>query len=249
MRLWNPLRRSPAKSPPRIPEGIRLYAVGDIHGRADLLQELNERIVAHARSKLSGQITIVFVGDYIDRGPNSRQVVDEILSLPRTWESVHLRGNHENYLLQFLENPELLEEWIQFGGFYTLRSYGLSVGSRLLAAEQKAIADALREALMVAGHMDFFMNLRTSYTSGDFFFTHAGVRPGIPLGEQSETDLLGIRNEFLLSQNDFGKVVVHGHTPVSEPDVRFNRINIDTGAYATGRLTCLAIEGEFITFI
>jgi serine/threonine protein phosphatase 1 len=134
------------------------------------------------------------------------------------------------------------------GGLATLSSYGLQPSLRNDQAGQARLALGL-DAALPESHRQFLLNLETSYSCGDFFFVHAGVRPGVPLANQREEDLLWIRDEFLQYEGDFGKVVVHGHTPVAVPDVRPNRINIDTGAYATGNLTCLFIEGSKIAFI
>ena len=154
-----------------------------------------------------------------------------------------LKGNHEAYLLEVLRDPSKVEDWRQFGGLQTLMSYGIQPTLNPDAAEQADLISALTEVIG-GDHLSFLQNLKPSFVCGDFFFVHAGVRPGIPLKEQQETDLLWIRNEFLDSDENFGKFIVHGHTPVREPDIRPNRINIDTGAYATGKLTLLTIQGS-----
>jgi serine/threonine protein phosphatase 1 len=192
---------------------------------------------------------LIFLGDYIDRGPDSRRVIDQLIRLKQRHEVVYLRGNHERCLMEFLRNPSILATWLRWGGLYTLRSYGLEPKNYLDSGEQEGLARSLELILRASGHFDFFDRLETSFTFGDFFFVHAGVRPGLPLDRQSETDLLEIRDVFLSSGSDFGKIVVHGHTPVPEPDIRANRINIDTGAFATGRLTCLVIERDVIDLI
>ena len=190
----------------------------------------------------------VFLGDYIDRGPSSRAVLDRLIDRSRTHEIVCLKGNHETYLFEFLRNPAVLADWRRLGGLETLMSYGLEPSMKADMAEQLELAKAL-EVSLPKHHRQFLRSLCTSFSCGDFFFVHAGVRPGIPLEQQREEDLLWIRDDFLLCEDDFGKIVVHGHTPVREPDIRPNRINIDTGAYATGRLTCLIIEsGGFLCF-
>jgi serine/threonine protein phosphatase 1 len=230
---------------PRLPEGIRIYAFGDIHGRADLLKEMFTVIDADiARNPVDRPIE-VFLGDYVDRGPNSAGTLDLLLERSLYSETVFLKGNHEAYLLEVLRDPSKLEDWRLFGGLQTLVSYGLRPTLNPDAAEQASLIGALSEA-MPGEHLMFLQSLKPSFVCGDFFFVHAGVRPGIPLKEQQESDLLWIRNEFLDSEENFGKYIVHGHTPVDKPDIRQNRINIDTGAYATGNLTLLTIQGSRI---
>ncbi len=228
---------------PRLPEGIRIYAFGDIHGRSDLLKEMFTVIDADiARNPVDRPIE-VFLGDYIDRGPDSAHTLDLLLERSLYRETVFLKGNHEAYFLEVLRDPAKLEDWRQFGGLQTLMSYGIQPSLNPDAAEQTDLISALIE-VMPGDHLRFLQNLKPSFLCGDFFFVHAGVRPGIPLKEQQEADLLWIRNEFLDSEENFGKFIVHGHTPVREPDIRPNRINIDTGAYATGNLTLLTIQGS-----
>ena len=228
---------------PRLPDGIRVYAFGDIHGRSDLLKEMFTVIDADiARNPVSRPIE-VFLGDYIDRGPNSAHTLDLLIERSFYRETVFLKGNHEAYFLEVLRDPAKLEDWRQFGGLQTLMSYGIQPTFSPNTNEQTDLIRALVE-VMPGNHLKFLQSLKPSFLCGDFFFVHAGVRPGIPLKEQQETDLLWIRNEFLDSDENFGKFIVHGHTPVREPDIRPNRINIDTGAYATGNLTLLTIQGS-----
>jgi serine/threonine protein phosphatase 1 len=236
------------KKKPRIPEGVRIYAVGDIHGRVDLLDQLLTRIDADLVAN-PGSIGIeVYLGDYIDRGPASREVVDRLVARNRTFRAIFLKGNHETYLTSFASNPPILEDWRLLGGIETLKSYGIVPPINASADAHVRVAATFDRALPAA-HRRFLGNLKTSFTCGDFFFVHAGVRPGVPLAKQREEDLLWIRQDFLLCEDEFSKIIVHGHTPVSEPDIRPNRINIDTGAYATGRLTCLKLEDDRIGFI
>jgi serine/threonine protein phosphatase 1 len=228
---------------PRLPEGIRVYAFGDIHGRSDLLKEMFTVIDADiARNPVSRPIE-VFLGDYIDRGPNSAYTLDLLIERSFYRETVFLKGNHEAYFLEVLSDPAKLEDWRQFGGLQTLMSYGIQPTFSPNTNEQTDLIRALVE-VMPGNHLKFLQSLKPSFLCGDFFFVHAGVRPGIPLKEQQEADLLWIRNEFLDSDENFGKFIVHGHTPVRQPDIRPNRINIDTGAYATGNLTLLTIQGS-----
>jgi serine/threonine protein phosphatase 1 len=248
---------------PRVPGGVRIYAVGDIHGRADLLADLLGRIARHAEQYPVVRPIQIFLGDYIDRGPASRDVLDMLSGLHHRESGVHqresgvhnresgvhdresvfLRGNHETFLEEFLRNPASLALWQYNGGLETLMSYELRPSFNPTLDEQLYLARSLGR-IFPPGHAEFLRNLDMTFTCGDFFFVHAGVRPGVPLHLQRDEDLLWIREEFLSSEQDFGKVIVHGHTPVMEPEFRPNRINIDTGAFATGRLSCLVIEGH-----
>lgn len=228
--------------------GMCIYAVGDIHGRFDLLAETCLKIDADVRAGAAPRAVEVFVGDYIDRGPDSRLVLSALCQRSKAPNVVCLLGNHEAFLLQFLENPAVLSTWRLHGGLQTLISYGLAPTANPTAREADRLAEQLRENLPVE-HLAFLRSLPTSYSIGNFFFAHAGVRPGVPLDQQRDQDLLWIRDEFLLCEDDFGKIVVHGHTPVQAPDVLHNRINIDTGAYATGRLTCLKLNDHGYGFL
>jgi serine/threonine protein phosphatase 1 len=242
------LRSRAQKATPRVPDGTRIYAVGDVHGRADLLRTLFTRIDADLQAYPIAQSVQVFLGDYIDRGPHSREVLDLLIARKRQHMMLCLKGNHETFAATFLSDSSVLSDWKHIGGLNTLLSYGVTASVGEDPQVQEEIAAAFRQALPDS-HRRFLNSLALSFTCGDFFFAHAGVRPGIPLRQQRRQDLLWIREDFLLHEEDFGKVVVHGHTPTMNPDVRTNRINIDTGAYATGRLTCLVIEGDRIDFI
>ena len=245
--MRNPFRRKD-KPRPSVPEGIRVYAIGDIHGRADLLAEMLNRIDAHLASNPIRNPIEVFLGDYIDRGPASREVLDLLVTRDRTFRTVFLKGNHEWYLTEFLSNPPILKEWQNWGGLETLMSYGVRPTLNPDSGTQIQLAAALDQVLP-ASHRQLLGKLESSFTCGDFFFVHAGVRPSVPLTKQRQEDLLFIRHDFLLYEEDFSKIIVHGHTPVMEPEIRPNRINIDTGAYATGRLTCLVLEDDKADFI
>lgn len=222
---------------------MRLYAVGDVHGRADLLQQVFAKIDADLKRSPPSRTCEVFLGDYIDRGPRSREVIDCLIARRQQRQVVCLKGNHETYIGEFLRNPSVLDDWRQYGAMETLLSYGLTPSLAADQQEREELARALAKSLPDA-HRRFLSGLALSFTCGDFLFVHAGVRPGVSLQEQKEEDLLWIREDFLLCEDDFGKIIIHGHTPVRAPDFRPNRINIDTGAYATGTLTCLVIEGD-----
>lgn len=235
-----------------VPSGIRLYAVGDIHGRADLLRRLLAQIAADAALAPSGtRLELVFLGDYVDRGYHSREVIDVLRTeLPPGFAPVFLRGNHEEVMLRFYDGDlAVAADWFFFGGRETVASYGLPPPSHTVAPGQvRAIQEAFA-AKVPLDHVVFLRATQMSYQCGDYIFVHAGMRPGLPLERQLRDDLLFIRSEFLDSAEDFGGMVVHGHTIVSVPEVRHNRIGIDTGAYATARLTCLVLEGSGRRFL
>src|SRR6185437_739772 len=164
-----------------------------------------ERIFEHLLANPVPHPLIIFLGDYIDRGPSSRQVLDQLIELNKRSDVILLKGNHERYLVDFLRDPSFLTDWLQWGGLDTLRSYGLFSSNYYDAREQELLAMSLSLSVHQQGHFEFLRNLRSSFTYGDFFFVHAGVRPGVPLDQQSEKDLLEIRNDFLASQTDFAK--------------------------------------------
>jgi len=219
----------------------RLYVIGDIHGRLDLLNLLIDAI-HHDVEAYEGDSLTVTLGDYIDRGPGSCGVLDRLLENPFPNDYVALKGNHEALLEGFLKDPKTGDYWRQLGGFETLHSFGIPAAPLILGERYDQAAEQLRAAL-TANQIKFLKSLRLSFSLDRFFLCHAGVRPDVPLDLQNEADLLWIRDEFLNSKLDFGKIVIHGHTPVEKPEFRPNRININTGAYATGRLTCLVVEG------
>lgn len=233
---------------PSLPPGLRLYAIGDIHGRLDLLNEMLLLTEADAADHQAEKVQYVFLGDYIDRGTWSRQTIDRLIEHAAQRDCIFLKGNHELIALNSLSDPTMIEQWLRLGGTETLLSY--DVAPELVANGKQAVAiqSAFHSALPQA-HFRFFRCLRNSFSCGDFFFVHAGVKPNVELDQQKESDLLWIRGEFLSSTGDFGKIVVHGHTPTLDIEIRPNRINIDTGAFATGRLSCLAIEGETLSMV
>jgi serine/threonine protein phosphatase 1 len=233
---------------PSLPAELRIYAIGDIHGRLDLLDELLARISSDIALRPTARPLYVFLGDYIDRGSASRETIDRLIEHGNTHESVFLKGNHELIAIKCLSDRGLFDQWLRLGGLETLVSYGVPAetlaNGKQIAELQSAFHGALPQA-----HFRFFRDLKNSFECGDFFFAHAGVKPNVELSRQKENDLLWIRGEFLTSKDDFGKIIVHGHTPTHEIEVAPNRINIDTGAFATGRLSCLVLEGEELSVI
>ena len=233
---------------PSLSAELRIYAIGDIHGRLDLLNELLARISSDIALRPTARPLYVFLGDYIDRGSASRETIDRLIEHGKTHESVFLKGNHELIAIKCLSDRGLFDQWLRLGGLETLVSYGVPAetlaNGKQIAELQSAFHGALPQA-----HFRFFRDLKNSFECGDFFFAHAGVKPNVELSRQKENDLLWIRGEFLTSKDDFGKIIVHGHTPTREIEVGPNRINIDTGAFATGRLSCLVLEGEELSVI
>jgi len=233
---------------PSLPAGLRVYAIGDIHGRLDLLDELLALIRVDEADHQAKKKVHVFLGDYIDRGSSSRQTIDRLIAHGTRNETVFLKGNHEAIAIKCLSDPTLFDTWMRLGGVETLTSYGVTLDNLSSGRPIAMLQAAFHEALPAA-HFRFFRDLRVSFTCGDFFFVHAGVKPRVEFSQQKESDLLWIRDEFLNSRDDFGKIVVHGHTPAREIQLMPNRINIDTGAFASDRLTCLVMEGTELSVI
>ena len=193
----------------------------------------------------------VTLGDYLDRGPDARGVLNRLSRNPFPTRYIALKGNHEELFEGFLRDASTGQHWWQLGGLQTLDSYGIDVAPLLTKSdfETASAASAALRATVPAAHLEFLLSLRLSLELDQYFFCHAGIRPGIPFDQQTQDDLLWIREEFLASTVNFGKIVVHGHTPVKQPEVLRNRINIDTAAFATGRLTCLVLEGARHRFL
>jgi serine/threonine protein phosphatase 1 len=243
---------TPKARPGSISPGLAVYAVGDIHGRLDLLDDLLRRIREDAaRHPADAERALIFLGDYIDRGPASRGVVDRLLEGPIPgFTTVRLMGNHEEALLSFLDHVSDGLDWLTFGGLETLLSYGVPLRTIPSTTQQVIeLRQALAEALPPS-HLEFFRRCTFRHSIGDYVFVHAGVRPGIPLEKQTPTDMMWIRDDFLRSRIPLpDRVVVHGHTIVDLPQDRTHRVNLDTGAFVSGRLTCLALRGEERRFI
>ena len=224
-----------------ISDATRLYVIGDIHGRADLLDQIAEQITLDMRQYPGPECLTITLGDYIDRGPDSRGVLDRLARNPFPTRYVALKGNHEELFENFMQDPSIGPYWRRLGGLETIHSYRVPVSALMTGQGFDEACKALKLA-MPTEHLRFLGSLGMSLTVGKFFLCHAGVRPGVSLEHQKADDLLWIREEFLTSTMNFGKIVIHGHSPNEWPEVRPNRINIDTGAFATGRLTCLVVE-------
>ena len=237
---------------PSGPAGYRAYVVGDVHGRLDLLEDLLARIREDAAQHPADSArSLIFLGDYVDRGPESRGVVEAVMSDPLPgFTTVRLMGNHEEAMLSFLDGESDGLDWLSFGGLETLLSYGVPLRTLPNSGEAvKALQMALIEAVPER-HVTFFRGCPLHHTVGDYVFVHAGVRPGISLEKQTRTDLLWIRDDFLRVRAPLpGRVVVHGHTICDLPQNRGHRINIDTGAFVSGRLTCLVLRGNERRFL
>jgi serine/threonine protein phosphatase 1 len=243
-------RSRPRVDNPCVPEGSRVYAIGDIHGRLDLLQAMHGLIAEDAGGFSGARKALVYLGDYIDRGMDSKAVIDLLIDAPLVgFEHVYLKGNHEQALLNFMDGTMLALDWMSYGGDATLYSYGVGFKGRRMDPDSHMELLKKFHVNLPGHHADFYRGLALTHGEGDYLFAHAGVRPGVPLGEQTATDILWIRNEFLDCDEDFGKVIVHGHSIMPEPEVKTNRIGIDTGAFATGRLSCLVLEGEAQRFL
>ncbi len=234
---------------PSVPRGYRVYAVGDIHGRLDLLEDLLARIEADEAGRPDATTLILFLGDLIDRGPASNQVVERVRTLERSGTRVvHLSGNHEEVLLRLLRGEgELVQDWLRFGGAECAKSYGIDVALLKSRGPDEAVR-LLRQGIP-AEHQAFLRDSSDTMRVGDYLFVHAGVRPGVALADQTQADLRWIREPFLNHDGDHGFVVVHGHTIAEEVDVRSNRIGIDTGAYRSGVLTALGLQGTSRWFL
>lgn len=230
----------------RTPPGSVVYAVGDVHGRSDLLEPLLEGVREDAARRHAGRRVLVYLGDYVSRGVDSRRVVDLVRRpLLAGLEVVTLKGNHEDLLLHFLDGDlSAGRHWFDFDGLDALAHYGVDPGDR--AAHDDATLEDLRRRFaraLPAEHLGFFRSLAVARDEGDYRFVHGGVRPGVPLAAQRDADQMWIRDPFLDSARDHGAVVVHGHSIAAEVQVRPNRIGIDTGAYRSGVLTCLVLDG------
>jgi len=233
------------------PPGTRIYAIGDIHGRLDLLTRLHALIAADAAAAAADRRVLVYVGDYVDRGPHSSGVIDLLLDSPLPgFEAVHLLGNHEDAMLRFPDDITVGPTWLYYGGVETLLSYEIELppGAWRDERELRRLQGEVRRRVP-RRHVEFMRRMKMTHEEGDYLFVHAGIRPGVPIERQVREDLLWIRGEFLESRTDHGRMVVHGHTISPAPDVQPNRIGIDTGAFFSNRLTCLVLDGATRSFL
>lgn len=228
---------------PKGPAHSRAYAIGDVHGRLDLLRDLLEAIRQDNGRRGPARTYIIFLGDLVDRGPDSRGVVEYLLANPPDFaRSVFLKGNHEEFFLRVLAGEDdTVRDWLTYGGYECCESYGIGIGW-ILNASPVEIQERLA-ATVPAAHRKFLENMADSFQFGDYLFVHAGIRPGVPIDAQSSKDLRWIREGFLEDRTDHGVMVVHGHTIVATAEEHPNRIALDTGAYRSGILTALGIEG------
>ncbi|MDE1915718.1 MAG: serine/threonine protein phosphatase [Sphingomonadales bacterium] len=240
--LRNLLRPAAAPMPATLPPGQRVYAVGDIHGRADLFARLIKAIEQDDRQRGAMDTTVILLGDLIDRGPDSRGVLD----LARVWGTRRplrvLMGNHEEMLLKSLISLEAMRQFLRYGGQETVLSFDVDEEAFLTAPFEEV--QAMLSARISPALLDFIRGFEASVRMGDYVFVHAGIRPGVPIEEQTTEDTRWIREPFLSSTQGHGAVIVHGHTITQDVEVRPNRLGIDTGAYLSGRLTALGLEGQ-----
>jgi serine/threonine protein phosphatase 1 len=242
-------RRTASRPVPKGAAGARCYAIGDIHGRLDLLEEMLDRIAAEEAVRERCPTYLVFLGDLIDRGPDSAGVIARLRDCGWDYiKPVFILGNHEEMMLRVLgEEPWLVGDWLSHGGYECAQSYGVPVG-RLATLSAEDSAKMLR-AHIPSEDVVFLQQFADSFRFGDYLFVHAGIRPGVPVERQTTQDLRWIREGFLDTERDDAMVVVHGHTISEEPEDVPGRIGIDTGAYMGGPLTALLIEGGFKTFL
>jgi len=235
-------RRNNTPVEPRVPEGNRLYVIGDIHGRIDLLQQIHNKIQQDA-ANYPGSKHLIYLGDYIDRGDHSKDVIDLLLEQPLPgFEAIYLRGNHEQPMLDFLQAAEVGHSWFNYGGLATLVSYNVKYNK--IPTRKNDFEDIqinLKERVPHA-HINFLEKTEFSHTTGNYYFVHAGIKPKVALKYQLPEDQLWVREDFVSYNKPHEKIIVHGHTITDEPDLQTNRIGIDTGAYITGKLTCLVLE-------
>ena len=242
--------RAPSAVSSFVPAGTIVYAIGDIHGRLDLLQRLEAKIQRDAGDIDADRQLIICLGDYIDRGGDSFGVIEHLIQeAPPSFERICLIGNHESYVLRFIDDSSVAGNWLDNGGRETLSSYGISVPARIDYPGASEGLQADLRASLPESHEVFLRSLALSHREGDYLFVHAGIRPGIPLDQQDPYDLMWIRDEFLSDHRDFGAVVVHGHSIRPEPENLSNRVGVDTGAYRTGRLTCAVLWGNERRFL
>lgn len=227
----------------KTPDGLRLYAIGDVHGCLAQLQALFRQIESDLQFSTYETYKIITIGDYVDRGPSSKGVIDFLIDAQARHDLICIRGNHDQRLLEFLDIPEEVGDmFLTYGGRETLSSYGIEVGN---VPDFPELSRQLQRAIP-RRHIRFLDSLKLLHIEGDYCFAHAGIKPETQLHDQQAKDLLWIRNEFLTYQKPHEKVIVHGHTINDQFDVQPNRINVDTGAYESGVLTSAVLFGSEI---
>jgi serine/threonine protein phosphatase 1 len=228
----------------RVPDGMRVYAIGDIHGRHDLLVQLLAKMDADNQGREPADTLIIFLGDLIDRGPDSAAVIETAMALKQQGRKVYyLMGNHEEVFLQACRSQDVktLRFFLKIGGDTTLQSYPIT-RAEYVDLDLEQLAQRL-PTLVPEAHLSFLESFEDMIVMGDYAFVHAGIRPGVPLKQQKKSDLRWIREEFVGQRGDLEKVIIYGHTIYPDIDERGSRIGIDTGAYASGKLTAIALEG------
>lgn len=249
--MWK-LRASSKEEPVKLPPETIVYAIGDVHGSRELLAAMLAKIEATAKLEHpSNRAHIVMLGDYVDKGDDSKGVIDLLINAQTNlmFDWTFLKGNHEDALLTFLDRPSFGAQWQNYGGGHTLSSYGVRTPT---SRDDDDIWETTAQALVAAmppDHLKFLLSLTISLQVGGYFFVHAGIRPGRRLKDQDEADLLWIRRAFLNSKRSLPAVIVHGHSPDMEPYIDNRRIGVDTGAYATGRLTCVQLWGANVRWL
>lgn len=235
---------------PDIAPGRVIYAIGDVHGRADCLRRLLDRIKADLSASDETEAQLVFLGDYVDRGDDSREVLDLCADIESTWphEAVFLRGNHEDAMLTFLSDPSAGGAWLRFGGLSTLMSYGVPNVAESMPPDRLAEASATLAARLPTDHLRFLEQTRLNHREGNLFFCHAGIDPGTEVDSQSARTLMWGEGTDT-PPSDWPWIVVHGHVVVDAPVLRPREVNVDTGAYFSGRLTCARITRAGIAFL
>jgi len=236
------------KTRPALKIGTRIYVVGDIHGQVNCLAQAVERIACDANARPIESIVTVFVGDYVDKGLASKEVIETLINEHRIGSKVMLRGNHEEMMVSALNDISCMKKWCAVGGIQTLFSYGVDVREVMIGRGYEAAQVAFAKALPSA-HLAWLQGLLNRYEHGDYFFCHAGINPDKPINEQEARDLLWIRGKFTENGRIRTKIVVHGHSPVERFEVKPNRINVDTGAFTTGKLACVALEADRIVVL
>lgn len=229
----------------------RVYVIGDIHGCNHLLQPVLDKIISDSKQYLNQkELIIITLGDYVDRGPNSKHVIDLLLThVPHYFHAIYLQGNHEVYMRAFIEKPQENTAWLEYGGRETLISYGVAPPETNDFENLNHVAGELLQK-MPNSHFNFLHNLKEYFILDDYFFVHAGIDPDIPLDKQTVEALTSIRSKFINHKGHFqNKKIIHGHTPVEQVDIQPHRINLDTGAYLTGKLTAAIFENDTVELL